>query len=333
MLKTNVIIPQIVTHEHFGVLRQFRYLGMTNTLAGDRWKILKKAIFSSKRQNTVSLQEVDISVASVRNFRGFGLFTITDLPAVKLAVDVPTSPGQWQLYSCDLGDAIPTVVKASVKLLESRVSLEAMVGFNNTGNICIWPAEEVLAYHCLEHRQLFQGANVCELGCGMTGLAGLMLACTHMPSHVLLTDGNEVSITNVRDIVEVNKQCFGDTNVSCDVVKWESASLKEDYFGKYDYVISADCLFFEDLHHELISVIKNLLKPNEGTALIFAPRRGKTLEQFCTVAEEFFQVEKNLYYSGKVWKVHQEKPYGYKAELHYPLYVVLKKRLDITLDS
>lgn len=289
---------------------------MTNTLAADRWKILKRAIISAKKQNTVTLQEV--SAASVRKFRSFDLFTITDPPALALK-------GQWQQYSYVCGDALPTAIKASVKLLEHRVSLEAMVGFNNTGNICVWPAEEVLAYHCLEHRELFHGANVCELGCGMTGLAGLMLACTHMPSHVLLTDGNEVSINNVRDVVEVNKQCFGDTNVSCDVLKWEHLSLKEDYLEKFDYVISADCLFFEDLHCELMSVIRNLLKPNEGTAVIFAPRRGKTLEQFCTVAEEFFQVEQNLYYNDKVWRVHQEKPDGYNADLHYPLHVVMKK--------
>lgn len=295
---------------------------MTNVLAVERWKLLKRAVLSARKLNTVTL-----STASIRKFRCFGLFTVTDIPAVDLTQPPSETSGQWQLYSYACSDKDVPVVEASVRLLEQRLSLEAMVGFNNTGNICLWPAEEVLAYHCLKHRELFQGTNICELGCGMTGLAGLMLACTHLPSHVLLTDGNQVSIGNVRDIIQVNKQCFGSTHVSCDVLLWDSLSLKEDYLGKFDYVIGADCLFFEEFHRGLVSVIRNLLK-NEGTALIFAPRRGNTLEQFCSVAEEFFHVEQNLHYNEKVQRVHQERPSGYNADLHYPLKLVMKKRVD-----
>ena len=49
------------------------------------------------------------------------------------------------------------------------LKLQDLTGFNNTGNICVWPSEEVLAGYCLENRHLFKGKNVLELGAGMTG--------------------------------------------------------------------------------------------------------------------------------------------------------------------
>lgn len=291
---------------------------MAKQLAAERWKILQRAIF---RQTS---GETELSAASVRRFSSFGLFTISEVDPARL----PASKScQWKQYSYTLSDPFPTTIEACVTRLEHGVSLEAMMGFNNTGNICIWPAEEVLAYHCVEHRESFKGASVCELGCGMTGLAGLLLACTHAPSHVLITDGNEMSVKNVKEILEANKERFGDTSVSSDVLLWDSSALNEEYSEKFDYVICADCLFFEDLHHELVLVIRKLLKSNEGTALIFAPKRGSTLEQFCRIAERYFHVEQSLYYDDKVWRVHKERPRDYNSDLHYPLKIVMRKPL------
>ena len=296
--------------------------------AAERWKFLQRAILSAKRQTATPTNETEIHTVSVRRFSSFGLFRVaTCTPSCLSDADSAQPPpisGLWQLYSYASSGLLPSAIEASVKVLEPRVSLEAMVGFNNTGNVCVWPAEEVLAYYCLEHRELFKGSTVCELGCGMTGLAGLMLACTHAPSHVLLTDGNKSSVQNVKEILHANKERFGDTNISCDVLLWDSSSLKEDWLEKFDYVICADCLFFEDFHHELVLVIRKLLKPNGGTALIFAPRRGNTLEHFCSVAETYFQVEQNLQYDEKIWRVNQEKPRNYNSDLHYPLRIVLK---------
>ena len=293
--------------------------------------MLRRAILSAKRQTPTSVDETEIHTVSVRRFSSFGLFQVATCTSSCLSTSDSAQPppisdlsALWQLYSYASSDVSPTAIEAWVKVLEPRVSLEAMMGFDNTGNVCVWPAEEVLAYYCLEHRESFKGSNVCELGCGMTGLAGLLLACARAPTHVLLTDGNKISVKNVKEIVNANQERFGDTSISCDVLLWDSSSLKKDWLGNFDYVICADCLFFEHLHHELILVIHKLLKPNAGTALIFAPRRGNTLEQFCSVAETYFHVEQNMHYDERVWRVHQEKPQNYNSDLHYPLKIVMK---------
>lgn len=293
---------------------------MATTRAAGRWKFLKKAILAANRRNCEA--EEDISYCSVRSFSSFNLFQVVSTDA-----STDCGAGQWLNYSYSNNDDGKIICEASVKILQGAVSLEAIVGFNNTGNVCVWPAEEVMAYHCLEHREIFKGSAVCELGCGMTGLAGLMLACSKIPSQVVLTDGNEISVKNVNNIVATNRWRFEEcTNVSCEVLRWESASISKDYVGQFDYVICADCLFFSDLHSELVLVLQKLLKPCKGVAIMFAPRRGDTLEQFCTIAEKHFQVECTEHYSEQVWKVREEKPCYFNLDLHYPLKIVLKQK-------
>jgi Lysine methyltransferase len=66
-------------------------------------------------------------------------------------------------------------------------------GFDNTGNIRIWPSEEVLAFYCVEQRAQFAQKRVLELAAGMSGLAGLVVAALADATRVMITDGNEGS--------------------------------------------------------------------------------------------------------------------------------------------
>lgn len=204
-----------------------------------------------------------------------------------------------------------------------------MIGFNNTGNVCIWPSEEVLAHYCLQHLSLFSGKTVVELGCGRTGLAGVLLASTTQPSSLLLTDGHPDAVANVTAVIEHNTEVFGNTQVSSEVLCWDDSFLlsPSPHDGAFDWLLCADCLFFTELHTTLARTMHKLLRTRSGRGLIFAPTRGKTLEQFVTVASKLFTVERTNCYDDAVYQKHsellQQDEGVYNPDLHYPVMLIL----------
>ncbi|KHN00469.1 Calmodulin-lysine N-methyltransferase [Glycine soja] len=60
---------------------------------------------------------------------------------------------------------------------------------DNTGLVCNWPSEDVLAHYCLSHADIFRSKKVIELGSGY-GLAGFAIAAATEASEVVISDGN-----------------------------------------------------------------------------------------------------------------------------------------------
>ncbi|XP_052897734.1 calmodulin-lysine N-methyltransferase [Anopheles moucheti] len=201
-----------------------------------------------------------------------------------------------------------------------------LIGFNNTGNICVWPSEEALAYYILSRLAQFDGTSVLELGGGMTCLAGLVLAKYGQPAFVHVTDGNELSVENVRKSLVLNK--FNCT-IKSSVLKWEQANneLDPDTAERYHFILSADCLFFDESRSQLIDTIWQALAA-EGVALITAPRRGQTLSLFLAeCVARGFHYELLQCYNEAIWARHLELKQmdGYDENVHYPLLVKMYK--------
>jgi hypothetical protein len=70
---------------------------------------------------------------------------------------------------------------------------------DNTGNVCVWPAEPLLLHtlvNAKEYRELVQNKRVLEIGGGMTALAGLGLAFSGIAASVVVTDGHPDCVKN-----------------------------------------------------------------------------------------------------------------------------------------
>ncbi|XP_064622792.1 calmodulin-lysine N-methyltransferase-like [Lineus longissimus] len=284
-----------------------------------RWKMLGKALAEQKIDDRRT-------AVSVRRFLSFDLLSTKVIPNTDAANET-SHPEQdeeylWFHFTCKQCQQF----EADICQLTGTLKLGDFLGFNNTGNVCIWPSEEVLTYYCLGDPAKFKKKNVCELGGGMTCLAGVAVAVGTEANEVILTDGNEKSIRNIQRIVDRNQSKFDQTEVKTCSLRWdEKYSAYEDHF---DIVICADCLFFDDFREDLAKTIHSILKA-EGEAIIFAPARGSTFQKFVDLASGLFKIEKVEQYDDVIWEKHLQllktSEDVYDPDIHYPVMLKMSK--------
>ncbi len=294
------------------------------SLAKERWRTLRSVFLEKNSNDRYKLAQPNS--ASVRRFASFDLFTsVIVTSSDKDREDTLAGTAiEWTQYIHRDSLAV------EIALLPQTFSVQDLQGFNNTGNVCIWPSEEVMAFYCLQNIKQFVNMSVCELGAGMTGLAGILLAKTGLPSELVITDGNERSVDNLQSIIKHN-QLNKNMVVTAEVIIWEDTVINSMYGHlkeRFDVIICADCLFFTETHNALISLLLHMIK-STGVIYMFAPERNGTMQIFCNLARMHFHVDVSTNYLDNVWEKHvaiNGKLEDYNPDIHYPKLISMKMK-------
>ncbi|KAL5754459.1 hypothetical protein ACOSP7_022679 [Xanthoceras sorbifolium] len=288
-----------------------------------RWEILRQALLRRPSlQNSGEQSRISISRRTTQGF---------DLIPSQLVDKVPDSKNARVCYTLPGASGYPKL------LLSQRVDNSAAdlsdfeicnrYNIDNTGLVCHWPSEDVLAFFCLSHVNMFRSKRVIELGSGY-GLAGLTIAVTTEALEVVISDGNPQVVDYIQHNIDANSGAFGGTIVKSMMLHWNNEDIL-DIFNTFDVIIASDCTFFKEFHKGLARIVKLLLKSTGPSEAIFvSPKRGDSLIKFLEEIKKnglHFSITEN--YDAEVWKRHQMFMNGddswpsYDKDHCYPLLV------------
>ncbi|XP_028775252.1 calmodulin-lysine N-methyltransferase [Neltuma alba] len=296
-----------------------------------RWKILRQALLPRPSPSNPDDQtQMGIRRISRRSIHGFKLIPSRLLDKCETN-DESTSRDARFCYTIPI-HGFPKL------LLIQRVDDHAQLSdfeicnrynIDNTGVVCSWPSEDVLAYYCLSNADLFRHKKVIELGSGY-GLAGFVIAAVTEASEVVISDGNPQVVNYIQRNIEVNSGTFGDTTVKPMMLHWNQEETF-DIASTFDIIVASDCTFFKDFHRDLARTVKLLLsKTGSSEAIFISPKRGDSLYMFLEIVKEYglqFTVTEN--YDAEVWNRHEKFMNGedrdswpsYEKDHCYPLLI------------
>ncbi|KAM7252237.1 hypothetical protein ACFE04_024120 [Oxalis oulophora] len=295
----------------------------TASASSVRWKILRQALL--RNHNLKVESQIEIDQVSRKTKNGFNLIPNYQ----QISTTTTTTRDSCVCYTLPIHPSLNLYLTQRAETQPDLNDFEICNRYriDNTGLVCSWPSEDVLAFFCLSNPHMFRGKRVVELGSGY-GLAGLVVATATEALEVVISDGNPQVVDYIQHNIEANSKLFGDTSVKSMMLHWNQAQIS-NVSNTFDIIIASDCTFFDDFHKDLARVTKVLLRnvgPSE--AIFLSPRRGDSLEKFLKEVEKeglHFSLVEN--YSEEVWKLHEKFMNGdelwrsYEKDHCYPLLV------------
>ncbi|XP_015691224.1 calmodulin-lysine N-methyltransferase isoform X2 [Oryza brachyantha] len=258
-----------------------------------RWRILRRTLLARSASSSRAPEETsndqqdknDTNKISRKTSRGFDLIECHVLPISQLTKShADSSSRNENIVECnsDVYVCYKLPCEGSPKLnlvyrREDSLELNDIVASNRhnidtTGLVCCWPSEEVLAYYCINHSDMFRSTKVLELGSGY-GLAGLVIAASTDADEVVISDGNPQVVQYIQQNISINAETFGQTKVKSMILHWDHEPASE-IISSFDIIVASDCTFFKQFHGSLARAVRSLLKHSETSQAIFlSPRR------------------------------------------------------------
>lgn len=297
-----------------------------------RWKILRQALLhTSEKQPETGLKHV-----SRRTTGGFNLipFALVDYQSgcEENSAALVQKRDVCFCYTLPIQNA-PRILQ--YQRIDDRADLTDFQACNkhnidNTGLVCQWPSEDVLAYCCLSHADKFWHKRVIELGAGY-GLAGFVIAAATEALEVVITDGNPQVVDYIQRSINANSGVFDGSKVKSMVLHWNDDQMA-DIANSYDIIVASDCTFFKEFHKGLARTIRLLLRKDAPSeAILLSPKRGDSLDKFLLeVKESGMQYKVTEVYDQEVWSRHQKLITGdhswpnYEKDHCYPILISVK---------
>lgn len=121
----------------------------------------------------------------------------------------------------------------------------------------------------------------------MSGIAGLICSKISNNVNITITDGNPKSVETL-EMVKKQNLIEKDNEISVEQLQW---SIEENpkFKSKFDLIIGADILFFEDYHKELLKTLENCIK-SDGIILLLNPSRGNSSNRFMDITKNSINI-------------------------------------------
>ncbi|XP_022739874.1 calmodulin-lysine N-methyltransferase isoform X3 [Durio zibethinus] len=200
-----------------------------------RWGILRRAVLNLAK-NPEDESQLAMNIISRKATKGFNL-----IPCQLLHHDHESRDARL-CYTLPIQGSPKLVLTQRVDNSASLSDFEVCNRFNidNTGLVCQWPSEDVLAYFCLSHGNMFRSKRVIELGSGY-GLAGLAIAAATEALEVVISDGNPQVVDYIQHNINTNSGAFGETSVKSMKLHWHQKEIS-NLSHTFDVIVASDCL-------------------------------------------------------------------------------------------
>uniref|UniRef100_A0A3P8VN41 Eukaryotic elongation factor 2 lysine methyltransferase n=1 Tax=Cynoglossus semilaevis TaxID=244447 RepID=A0A3P8VN41_CYNSE len=156
----------------------------------------------------------------------------------------------------------------AVTLLENT----ALISQGTTG-LVTWEAGLYLAEWALDHREVFTGRTVLELGSGM-GVTGITVCRCCSPSSLVFSDYNPSVLQKLRTNVGVNGLSNATPVVSVEQLDWTSATEEQLQKIGADVVIAADVTYDPEVARNLVTLVSKVIRSSGPEVFICSTIRN-----------------------------------------------------------